>query len=533
MSLRENIARLVGEGYDQPQGDQSTPLSINYAKINEWMLDRKLLCRDWMSQLRALQAGVAAAGGDPASYATALERAAATGVDAERSLLGGLKGQARVWDRLARAYEARKCHVAEAAQRLARAADYEAPALKRGMARAQQQLADLEKRKAEAHRAGARAEQAYADECKRLDISPTQDATAELRALASRRLPAALQACVAAMVTEEVHASVQCYAEFIAADDSAAAAEHSLPVLVEVLAGTTEAPLLPSIPSTGAQGAAEGDDTAGGAPEAEAVGVDDLDLSALASAGASGAAEDAGPGLISWDIGTEAGGDDAPQDAAGSPRPAGGDGGEVDPGIDWGLEVEGGEAAGAEEGEAVLQDLLTSANVFEGSDPVVQRLGLDGAYRAALADDLHELRAFLTARRGELRAGNVGATLGAATATGEEAAAWLATVERALGALGSPDLQHLLLLHGRPQYLARQAAALEGKRAAGGKLHSAAREAEARRATTQRSLVADAEALAALVERMRGDKALVEGALGSALRRRVIVSGEVNALLSA
>lgn len=209
-------------------------------------------------------------------------------------------------------------------------------------------------------------------ECKRLDISPTQDATAELRALASRRLPAALQACVAAMVTEEVHASVQCYAEFIAADDSAAAAEHSLPVLVEVLAGTTEAPLLPSIPSTGAQGAAEGDDTAGGAPEAEAVGVDDLDLSALASAGASGAAEDAGPGLISWDIGTEAGGDDAPQDAAGSPRPAGGDGGEVDPGIDWGLEVESGEAASAEEGEAVLQDLLTSANVFEGSDPVVQ-----------------------------------------------------------------------------------------------------------------------------------------------------------------
>lgn len=38
MSLRENIARLVGEGYDQPQGDQSTPLSINYAKINEWMV---------------------------------------------------------------------------------------------------------------------------------------------------------------------------------------------------------------------------------------------------------------------------------------------------------------------------------------------------------------------------------------------------------------------------------------------------------------------------------------------------------------
>lgn len=101
----------------------------------------------------------------------------------------------------------------------------------------------------------------------------------------------------------------------------------------------------------------------------------------------------------------------------------------------------------------------------------MQRLGLDGAYRAALADDLHELRAFLTARRGELRAGNVGATLGAAAATGEEAAAWLAAVERALGALGSPDLQHLLLLHGRPQYLARQAATLEGKRAAGGKLH--------------------------------------------------------------
>lgn len=64
-------------------------------------------------------------------------------------------------------------------------------------------------------------------------------------------------------------------------------------------------------------------------------------------------------------------------------------------------------------------------------------------------------------------------------------------------------------------------------------VRSVAREAEARRAAIQRSLVADSEALAALVEGMRTDKALVESTLGAALRRRVMVSGDVNALLSA
>lgn len=238
----------------------------------------------------------------------------------------------------------------------------------------------------------------------------------------------------------------------------------------------------------------------------------------------------------------------------------------------------------------------------------VQRLGCDEDYRARLADDLHELAAFLRQRGAELEVGTADPGPGFPPASAPEARRWLAATTSALAALARPELSRALQLRARPAFLRRQVAALDAKRAAGprlercvacggggwslrkrhgndpargrnvsspaladgsgidGVLHvccahktpppphpppkkpqntktqknppplppntrSTAREAMQRQAQLQRALVADAAALTETVAGVREAKALIQGALSDRLRRRVVVMGEVNALL--
>lgn len=37
-TLYQGVARLVGEGYDRPEGDSALALDVNFSKINEWMV---------------------------------------------------------------------------------------------------------------------------------------------------------------------------------------------------------------------------------------------------------------------------------------------------------------------------------------------------------------------------------------------------------------------------------------------------------------------------------------------------------------
>ena len=59
--VADTVARKIGEGYDRPDGDSSLPLDVNYAKVSEWLVDRKLVPSDWNRKLLAIQAKAAAA----------------------------------------------------------------------------------------------------------------------------------------------------------------------------------------------------------------------------------------------------------------------------------------------------------------------------------------------------------------------------------------------------------------------------------------------------------------------------------------
>lgn len=429
-------------------------------------VDRKVVPRDWGSRLRALHAGVAEAapkeslpqGWTP--YQLARARADELRGGATRSLLGGLKGEAGTWDRLAKAYEARALHIAEAGQRLARDVDYEVPGIKRAMARAQQQLTDLEKRVRDARKGATRAEEAYKMECRRLGVVSGADAAAALLTSTAAGLKPRLQACVEAVREPGVGQALEHYAESVwrlaqevtssrkqGQDDSARSSSGGLlPTLEAVRSGRTEPPaeLLQVTLNEGnkEQGAWSQ------APIAEPQST-----------------SNEGPIEISWDFG-------GPEDETLENGESTASGAVEAQEISWDIELEN-DAEGVSPTLVPISDANGGQTVEEtlgtlyGPDSAVQRLGEDAAYRLALGDDLVELFAFLSQRFAESRSGTVSVN---DTATPEELSRLMEAVEAARDRLLDPELTRLLLLRSNPSFLARQASALASKRDAAPKL---------------------------------------------------------------
>jgi hypothetical protein len=60
-AVADTVARKIGEGYERPDGDSNLPLDVNYAKVAEWLVNRKQVPADWNRKLLAIQAKAAAA----------------------------------------------------------------------------------------------------------------------------------------------------------------------------------------------------------------------------------------------------------------------------------------------------------------------------------------------------------------------------------------------------------------------------------------------------------------------------------------
>ncbi|KAK2076644.1 hypothetical protein QBZ16_005404 [Prototheca wickerhamii] len=484
MNFREGIVRLVGEGYDQPQGDPNMVIDINYARLNEWLVDRKVAPRDWVARLRSLQAAVAEAAASAkivaqdgqTPYGLARARSEALRGEASRTLLGGLKGEAGAWAKLAKAYEARALH---------------APAIKRSMARAQQQLVDLEARVRDARLGAAAADKAHRAECQRLGLRLCAEAVADdgLRRGA------------------DLYEALLAETERVVGRQAGRPASEPLPTLREVLRSETRPPPEPLRAET---------------PASEEAAPSQIDFGIETEL-------EAAPAEIAWDFEAI----EAETEEAGVGAPV-----EVDPGreaapveISWDIELEEADAeaaaqpsspqddpTGATESNADPHSSTTLASLY-GPDPVAQRLGEDAAYRQALSDDVAELRAFLRLRADESRRG--------ALESPEDLEPLLAAVERAAAALQDPELTRLQLLRSRPAFVARQAAVLESKKEAGPRLARLAEDLEQRRLTIQRGLVRDSQLLEAKVAGMRETKSFIEKTLGAIIKRKILVTGDL------
>jgi hypothetical protein len=262
-------------------------------------------------------------------------------------------------------------------------------------------------------------------------------------------------------------------------------------------------------------------------------------------------------GGIDWGVSVEDDGGD-PGAAAVVEPPAGG--------IDWGVSVEddGGGGAPSAGGidwdvgdfvvEATASGETSSAPLApptpgpsEESDPpsppaseLPFHLALrDQAFRASVADDLCELRAFLRQRAVDLR-GREAATLLASApasvrsnhATPDTLDALAAACEAPVAILAAPANRRLLLVAASARFRSRLAAEVVVAGEAEGKLLRAAEELDARRAETKlahRRGAAKAESMRVALGEV---KAAVEAAVSKMLGGRVVnVVGDVNKVL--
>jgi len=424
-----------------------------------------------------------------------------------------------------------------------------------------QLIADADRKGADYVKSAAACAANFRQECARLGISGAAVRT-ELLQL-GHQVPALFQEILGELRGEGLGEAVAYYRHFTAYAHSGADQQQQqqepggstlpdvLPTLTEVREGRTAPPATKRGADAAAGGAAassieiDWDAALGGgggtAAAAGAVGdgggdIDwDLDLSDLTAAAeaisvdetgaaagcdeAAAAAAEGGGASISWDIElTEA----AAEDAA--------------------VVTAAGSTTSATAPDAVASTTTDATSTSSNSvEAAALRLEADHEYRAALMDDLQELRAFLLQRSAELGGGGgssaelLNALLPPAVAAVDARAArrLLVAVEGALGSLNAPALRQLLLITGSRNYLDRLARELSRKAGQEAKMLAAAREVESRRQESRAALAALAPRSALLAERTRTAQRAVEAALSSQLGRRVHILGEINNALAA
>ena len=494
-----------------------------------------------------------------------------------RGFFGGLTGVAKAWDDVVRAYERDGLHLPEAALAMARAVDHDIPYHRAQVAKRGKQLVDLDRREAEYKRQAAAAAKKF--EAMRADVfgadfiaekksrgGDAEAIEADVAALA-RKTDAVFERVADAARADEVGEAAEHYAEWIAwAHGGSATAEELLPALARLRAfeaGATVAPPESRSEDERRRDEAndEGGDPGGVVVEPPAGGID-WGVSVEVEEGDPGAAMVVEPpaGGIDWGVSVEDDGGD-PGAAAVVELPAGG--------IDWGVSVEddgGGGGAPSAGGidwdvgdfvvEATASGETSSAPLApptpgpsEESDPpplnppaseLPFHLALrDQAFRASVADDLCELRAFLRQRAVDLR-GREAATLLASApasvrsnhATPDALDALAAACEAPVAILAAPANRRLLLVAASARFRSRLAAEVVVAGEAEGKLLRAAEELDARRAETKlahRRGAAKAESMRVALGEV---KAAVEAAVSKMLGGRVVnVVGDVNKVL--
>ena len=414
------------------------------------------------------------------------------------------------------------------------------------------QLAEAERREADARSGAAAASSAFRVACAEWGV-PGASLRSELRAAAAAALPGVWAAAAGALRDDALREGAALY-------DAFAPYAHA----PEAGTATWQAPLLPLLAKMRApdgEGAAWADlgfpDTIAGAVSSAADSGAGFDLAAADAGGETNAAQVVPPpDEICWDIDVSAA---AEGDAM--PASSGDDEGGA-PEISWDIDAAAVEAeqaeqaarleSGGDSGEGAAIEInwdidMSAVEVSAGADAGIDgssdapgatggddagaaamaalpecaaRLA-DAAVRAAVVNELLELRAFLAMRHREMAAeeaaaapaGSVPEVVACATRAGVAAARDAAA--RAAAALTCRRTRELLLIHASPRFCDRLAAGIEARGGAARKLPASLADIDAARAAARRSLAAATRDLEATQTRMRSVKAAAEGAISA------------------
>ena len=570
----------------------SLPVDIPYSKVVEWLIERRVVAPTWQRSLRTAQAKLEAALEEERPPVPGIDSVIPPGRSAEnttyfecvrvvyllkeagladKNFLGSYTNvHTARWTDVLKRYESGQVYLIGVAQYLTQHVAYELPAIKKDIARAERELAELQRRQTEYVRMAEASQVRYAEACtkKRIAEGERHRIREQLRSSMCQLRP--LYDCAVRLAQQPpVVAACAAYKELVAFS-YAKAAETTAGGQANAYEGRTK---------QGKQGAALA--TSAGAPgemlstlsRLQAIDVSSMPLASEADQDFDAPGGDSSSAAIEIDWGgsgvdgIESSNSAAPcidwgDTAAGAGEP--GDAGAVE--IDWGGEIEAavggtttdvididwGESSGGEVGGVVVDwgdgggievGASSSFEEFEievedgGDGASAEELSLaaifeDHTTRNMLVDDLMELQGFLAQHAAELKTSGAAAALPhALQLDSSEVMARLAAVSEVLAVLEDEHTKHLLLLSTSDKYVERQARILEQMLDHADKMHRRAEELKTRQAELMLLIEAAHPKYAATADAILRTKEEFESALSKHLDgRRVNLMGEINNL---
>lgn len=215
----------------QDQSDiRNLPIDIAFARLGEWLVDRKKIPQDWRKRLNAVRSKISSAFSslpkDLDPFFLTLDPEGIGYIEAKqiytillnstlesRNIFGRLSGSAGEWESIVRSFEKDHIFLGEAAQIMVQNVNYEIPYQKKQVQKVQQQLVELERKEADIKRNASLSAARYSDACQELGLQG-KNVRSELLETA-KSLPSTFSRILQVLNSESVLRAIEYYTNFV------------------------------------------------------------------------------------------------------------------------------------------------------------------------------------------------------------------------------------------------------------------------------------------------------------------------------